>query len=84
MSKDKEEIITIFKEAGELKIAPKLLSHYSRPIDEIHDGLISEGGQRYIMRNDRAKEILDREAMLITGKYLRHNRIDVIAQSYLY
>ena len=104
MGKDKEEtdeIINIFKEAGELKIAPKLPSHYdnhhyravyakriynhyARPIDEIPDGLISEGGERYIMRNDRAGEILDRKAMLITSKYLGHNRIDVIAQSYLY
>ncbi|MDT2808437.1 site-specific integrase [Vagococcus lutrae] len=104
MGKDKEEtdeIINIFKEAGELKIAPKLPSHYdnhhyravyakriynhyARPIDEIPGGLISEGGQRYIMRNDRAGEILDRKAMLITSKYLGHNRIDVIAQSYLY
>ena len=104
MGKDKEEtdeIINIFKEAGELKIAPKLPSHYdnhhyravyakriynhyARPIDEIPGGLISEGGERYIMRNDRAGEILDRKAMLITSKYLGHNRIDVIAQSYLY
>lgn len=104
MGKDKEEteeIINIFKEAGELKIAPKLPSHYdnhhyraiyakriynhyARPIYEIPSGLISEGGERYIMRNDRAGEILDRRAMLITSKYLGHNRIDVIAQSYLY
>lgn len=104
MGKDKEEteeIINIFKEAGELKIAPKLPSHYdnhhyravyakriynhyARAIDEIPGGLISEGGERYIMRNDRAGEILDRKAMLITSKYLGHNRIDVIAQSYLY
>mgnify|MGYP006892178420 FL=1 len=36
------------------------------------------------MRNDRVGEILDREAMLITSKYLGHNRIDIVAQSYLY
>ena len=43
-----------------------------------------KGNERYIMRKDRAGEVLDRHAMLITSKNLGHNRIDVIAQSYLY
>ena len=36
------------------------------------------------MRKDRAGEVLDKLAMEITSKMLGHNRINVIAQSYLY
>ena len=39
---------------------------------------------RYVMRKDRAGEVLDKLAMEITSKMLGHNRINVIAQSYLY
>lgn len=96
-----KEIINLFKEAGQLKVVPKLPSHYdnhfyrgvyakriynlyARPIDEIPGGSIDEGGKRYVMRGDRAGEILDRDAMEITSKFLGHNRIDVIALNYLY
>lgn len=40
--------------------------------------------ERYVMRKDRAGEVLDKLAMEITSKMLGHNRINVIAQSYLY
>lgn len=40
--------------------------------------------QRYIMRKDRAGEVYDKQAMLLVSKALGHNRISVIAQSYLY
>lgn len=40
--------------------------------------------EKYIMRKDRAGEVYDRQAMLHVSKALGHNRISVIAQSYLY
>lgn len=40
--------------------------------------------ERYVMRKDRAGEVLDKLAMKITSKMLGHERINVIAQSYLY
>lgn len=40
--------------------------------------------ERYIMRKDRAGEILDKRAMRIVSKAMGHNRIDVIALNYLY
>lgn len=40
--------------------------------------------ERYVMRKDRAGEVYDKPAMQIVSKNLGHNRISVIAQSYLY
>ena len=40
--------------------------------------------ERYIMRKERAGEVYDKQAMEIVSKNLGHNRISVIAQSYLY
>lgn len=40
--------------------------------------------ERYVMRKDRAGEVFDRLAMAVSSKNLGHNRISVIAQSYLY
>lgn len=40
--------------------------------------------ERYVMRKDRAGEVLDKLAMLNASRNLGHNRISVIAQSYLY
>lgn len=39
---------------------------------------------KYIMRKERAGEVYDKQAMLLVSKALGHNRISVIAQSYLY
>ena len=39
---------------------------------------------RYICRKDRAGLVLDKQAMKVVSKSLGHNRVDVIAQSYLY
>lgn len=39
---------------------------------------------KYIMRKDRAGEVYDKQAMLQISRALGHNRISVIAQSYLY
>ena len=40
--------------------------------------------EKYIMRKDRAGEVYDKHAMLQVSRALGHNRISVIAQSYLY
>lgn len=40
--------------------------------------------EKYIMRKDRAGEVYDKQAMFHVSKALGHNRISVIAQSYLY
>lgn len=40
--------------------------------------------EMYVMRKDRAGEVYDKLAMQIVSKNLGHNRISVIAQSYLY
>lgn len=40
--------------------------------------------EKYVMRKDRAGEVYDKQAMLHVSKALGHNRISVIAQSYLY
>ena len=40
--------------------------------------------ERYVMRKERAGEIYDKQAMLQVSRALGHNRISVIAQSYLY
>lgn len=39
---------------------------------------------KYIMRKERAGEVYDKQAMLQVSRALGHNRISVIAQSYLY
>lgn len=100
-NKETKEIVQVFKEAGQMKVAPKLPSHYdnhhyravyakriynlyARPVDEIPAGPIDDGGKRYVMRGDRAGEVLDRDAMQIVSQFLGHNRIDVIALNYLY
>lgn len=40
--------------------------------------------ERYIMRKERAGEVYDKQAMEVVSRNLGHNRISVIAQSYLY
>ena len=58
--------------------AMRLYMHYARNEKDI------PRADRYIMRKDRAGETYDKRAMTIVTKNLGHNRIDVIAQSYLY
>ena len=58
--------------------AMRLYQHYARSEKDI------PRADRYIMRKDRAGETYDKRAMAIVTKNLGHNRIDVIAQSYLY
>jgi integrase len=90
-----QEIVNLFREKGKLRVvssvpkhldnhyyrgqyAKKVYNRYARPEDYIPQD------KKYVMRKDRAGEVLDRDAMLITSRYLGHNRVDVIAQSYLY
>lgn len=94
-NEETDEIVSLFKSAGKMRLLPKVSSAfdnhhfravYAKRVYNLYardvDSLPFE--EKYIMRKDRAGEVLDREAMKITSKYLGHNRIDVIAQSYLY
>lgn len=58
--------------------ARRVYDKYARSTDKIPKV------ERYVMRKDRAGEIFDKLAMQIASKNLGHNRISVIAQSYLY
>lgn len=58
--------------------AKRLYDRYKRKEKDI------PARERYIMRKERAGEVYDKSAMQIVSKNLGHNRISVIAQSYLY
>lgn len=58
--------------------AKRLYDRYKRKEKDI------PSKERYIMRKERAGEVYDKSAMQIVSKNLGHNRISVIAQSYLY
>lgn len=58
--------------------ANRLYNQLKRDIDKIPTQ------DKYIMRKERAGEVYDKQAMLLVSKSLGHNRISVIAQSYLY
>lgn len=93
--KETQEIVNLFREKGKLRVVssvPKHLDnhHYRGVYAKRAYNLYARAetfipqDRKYIMRKDRAGEVLDRDAMLITSRYLGHNRVDVIAQSYLY
>lgn len=58
--------------------ASRVYQKYARDVDKL------QRKEKYTMRKDRAGTVLDRVAMKIASKNLGHNRIDVIAQNYLY
>lgn len=58
--------------------ANRLYNQLKRDIDDIPTQ------ERYVMRKERAGEVYDKQAMLLVSNALGHNRISVIAQSYLY
>ena len=58
--------------------ANRLYNQLKRDIEDIPTQ------ERYVMRKERAGEVYDKQAMLLVSKALGHNRISVIAQSYLY
>lgn len=77
------------------RVFPKLPSHYdnhryravyARRIYDRHARKEKDipRKEKYVMRKDRAGEVFDKVAMKIASQYLGHNRINVIAQSYLY
>ncbi len=89
------QVVKIFQQAGSLRVCPHLHSAFdehacraeyarqlyqavARPVDAIPKS------DRYIMRKDRAGEVLDREAMRVVSRALGHNRVDVVAEHYLY
>ena len=57
--------------------ATEYYNHHARPLEELTAKKI------YYCRGDRKGEKFDKRAMLITTRQLGHNRIDVIARSYL-
>lgn len=58
--------------------AMRIYKKYERNLDKI------PRNERYVMRKDRAGEVYDKYAMMKASQALGHNRISVIAQSYLY
>ena len=92
---DTERIAAMFRDAGDERVfttIPKAYDNhhyravYARRIYELYarpkkDLPVKE---RYIMRKDRAGEVLDRRAMRIVSRVLGHNRVDVVAEHYLY
>lgn len=73
------------------KLSPHYDNHYYRSVyaKRVYDRYARKEKdipkkERYVMRKDRAGEVLDKLAMEITSRMLGHIRINVIAQSYLY
>lgn len=73
------------------KLSPHYDNHYYRSVyaKRVYDRYARKEKdipkkERYVMRKDRAGEVLDKLAMEITSRMLGHSRINVIAQSYLY
>lgn len=58
--------------------AMRVYRKYARDVNKL------KWKEKYIMRKDRAGEAYDKAAMLIASRNLGHNRISVIARSYLY
>lgn len=58
--------------------ACKLYKSLARPIETL------KSSEKYVCRKDKAGVVYDREAMQIVSRALGHNRISVIANSYLH
>ena len=69
--------------------ATALYKKFARRISDIPYDRINKGSGKkyqsevYTCRNDESKRKYDRRAMLVTSKALGHNRVSVIAESYL-
>lgn len=94
-SEGETKMIVEWIQSREGKLFPKLNTnydnHYYRAVyaQRLYDRYKREekdipAKERYIMRKERAGEVYDKLAMEIVSKNLGHNRISVIAQSYLY
>lgn len=95
ISEGETKMIVEWIQSREGKLFPKLNTnydnHYYRAVyaQRIYDRYKRKekdipSKERYIMRKERAGEVYDKLAMEIVSKNLGHNRISVIAQSYLY
>ena len=95
ISEGETKMIVEWIQSKEGKLFPKLNTnydnHYYRAVyaQRIYDRYKRKekdipAKERYIMRKERAGEVYDKLAMEIVSKNLGHNRISVIAQSYLY
>jgi len=95
VNRDVQFVSNMMDRAGDGKVFPKLHNgadyhHYrgnyatnlylslARPLDKIPPK------ERYICRGDMKGKIFDKQAMAIVSQNLGHNRIDVIANNYLY
>ena len=91
--KETERIVRMFKEAGSFPVFGKLPAAYDnhhyraqyakRAYQKFARTEIPQE-DRYIMRKERAGEVLDKAAMAAVSKFMGHNRLDVIAGHYLY
>lgn len=59
--------------------ATRVYKKYARPIDQIENNK-----EKYFCRGDMKGGVLDRSAMRKASKALGHNRVNVIAENYLY
>ena len=95
ISEGETKMIVEWIQSREGKLFPKLNTnydnHYYRAVyaQRLYDRYKRKekdipARERYIMRKERAGEVYDKLAMEIVSKNLGHNRISVIAQSYLY
>ena len=94
-SEGETKMIVEWIQSREGKLFPKLNTnydnHYYRAVyaQRLYDRYKREekdipAKERYIMRKERAGEVYDKSAMKVVSENLGHNRISVIAQSYLY
>lgn len=93
--KDEKRIVKLFKDAGHLRVCPHLPSsfdnHYYRAqyAKRLYNSVarpesLIPKNEKYIMRKDRAGEVLDRVALYQVSLALGHSRIDVVPLNYLY
>lgn len=95
VSEAETKMLIEFIQSKKGRLFPKLSSHYDNHYyrsvyaKRVYDRYARKEKdipkkERYVMRKDRAGEVLDKLAMEITSRMLGHSRINVIAQSYLY
>lgn len=93
--KFEEMIIELAQKAGDDKLFPKIpkglpihkyRAKYAHALYKKFARIYGEpkGKDRYVCRKDMKGIVLDRRVMLIVSRNLGHQRIDVIAQSYMY
>ena len=95
ISEGETKMIVEWIQSREGKLFPKLNTNYDNHFyravyaQRLYDRYKREekdipAKERYIMRKERAGEVYDKSAMKVVSENLGHNRISVIAQSYLY